>query len=284
MSAFYIKTANISDLKTIITWAQQEGWNLGLNDEKSFYAADPKGFYIGLLDDEPIAAVSAVKYQQDFAFIGLYIVKPEYRGKKYGVKIMSHALKKLTDIKTLGLDGVLEQQQNYHDHFGFEFAHKNIRYAGIPQTQNLTNTHKTIDITKIPFNDVLQYDSYCFPAARPKFLSNWIHNTGHYGVAVIEQSKIIGFGVIRKCFQGYKVGPLFADNMSIAESIITSLCHHIKPEAYIVLDAPEINPSSIGLAKKLELELTFETARMYKGPKPLIDHKKIFGITTFELG
>ena len=60
--------------------ASNEGWRPGLRDAESFYAADPDGFLVGLLDGEPIGCVSAVSYEGRFGFIGLYIVAPEFRG------------------------------------------------------------------------------------------------------------------------------------------------------------------------------------------------------------
>jgi predicted GNAT family acetyltransferase len=42
---------------------------------------------MGFIDNEPISSISAVAYNKDFGFIGSYIVKPEYRGKGYGIQI-----------------------------------------------------------------------------------------------------------------------------------------------------------------------------------------------------
>ena len=75
-----------------VEWAGREGWNPGLHDAPSFYATDPKGFFVGLLGDEPISCISAVAYDQSFAFLGFYIVKPEHRGKGYGQKIWNAAI------------------------------------------------------------------------------------------------------------------------------------------------------------------------------------------------
>ena len=43
------------EVATAIEWAAAEGWNPGLHDAACFYAADPSGFLVGLLEDEPIA-------------------------------------------------------------------------------------------------------------------------------------------------------------------------------------------------------------------------------------
>jgi ribosomal protein S18 acetylase RimI-like enzyme len=100
------------ELNLAIDWAAIEGWNPGSYDADCFYAADPNGFLIGLLGDEPIATISVVKYGDSFGFLGFYIVKPEYRGMGYGIQIWNAGLEYLKG-RTIGLDGVLAQQSNY---------------------------------------------------------------------------------------------------------------------------------------------------------------------------
>ena len=40
---------------------QSEGWNPGLHDYVAFYAADPHGFLIALIDGTPVGCISAVR-------------------------------------------------------------------------------------------------------------------------------------------------------------------------------------------------------------------------------
>lgn len=80
-SSYAIRTMTWQEINIAINWAAEEGWNPGLYDADCFYAADPNGFLIGLLGDEPIATISVVKYSNSFGFLGFYMVKPEYRGK-----------------------------------------------------------------------------------------------------------------------------------------------------------------------------------------------------------
>lgn len=47
-----------------VDWAAEEGWNPGLPDADCYYAADPQGFFIGFLGADPIATISAVRYNQ----------------------------------------------------------------------------------------------------------------------------------------------------------------------------------------------------------------------------
>ena len=126
---YQIRTMTRDELVLVVDWAAKEGWNPGLYDVECFYAADPQGFLIGLLDGEPIASISVVKYGMAFGFLGFYMVRPAFRGQGYGMRIWQAGLQYLQG-RTIGLDGVVEQQNNYLKS-GFQLAHRNIRYEGM---------------------------------------------------------------------------------------------------------------------------------------------------------
>jgi len=48
------------EVELALDWAAREGWNPGLHDAAPFFAADPEGFLIGLLDGEPAATAMAI--------------------------------------------------------------------------------------------------------------------------------------------------------------------------------------------------------------------------------
>ena len=52
-----------------------EGWNPGQHDAECFHAVDPNGFLLGLIHGKPVGCISAAAYDDQFGFIGLYIVK-----------------------------------------------------------------------------------------------------------------------------------------------------------------------------------------------------------------
>lgn len=106
--------------------AAKEVWNPGLTDIEAFYAIDPQGFFIGYLDQKPIACISNAKYDDTFSFFSFYIVDQAYRGQGYGMKIWQHAIEYACDA-SIGLDGVVLQVENYRKS-GFKEAYKNSRY------------------------------------------------------------------------------------------------------------------------------------------------------------
>src|SRR6478752_1847342 len=124
-----IRTMTREDLALVLDWAAAEGWNPGLGDADAFLAADPDGFLMAFVGEEPAAAISVVRYGEAFAFLGLYIAAPAFRGRGVGWRIWQAGLA-LAGDRTVGLDGVVAQQENYAKS-GFALAHCNVRYEGL---------------------------------------------------------------------------------------------------------------------------------------------------------
>ncbi|WP_030006915.1 GNAT family N-acetyltransferase [Picosynechococcus sp. NKBG042902] len=282
MSGTYtIRTMTRTELDLAVEWAAQEGWNPGLQDAASFYAADPTGFLVGLLDGEAIASISAVKYAPNFAFIGFYIVKPEYRGQGYGWQIWQAAIASVAG-RNVGLDGVVAQQENYKKS-GFTLAYNNVRYSGlgggqIPESLGLK------PLTAVNLEEVCQYDQRFFPGDRRSFLKAWLQQPDSTTWVMVNNTEITGYGMVRPCRRGYKIGPLFADNAEIAAVLFLALKGSLPAGSELFLDVPMVNPEAIALAQRYQLQPVFETARMYTQAPPTIPVQNIFGVTSFELG
>ncbi len=282
MSTQYtIRPATRAELDIPIAWATAEGWNPGLHDGNSFFAADPEGFLLGFLGEEPIASVSVVKYGATFGFLGFYIVKPGHRGQGYGMQIWRAGLDTLQG-RNIGLDGVTAQQENYKKS-GFALAYTNIRYEGI-NSGNAPKDDGIVALTNLPFDDVVAYDRPFFPADRTRFLQSWIHQPESVALGLVVESQLTGYGVLRPCVTGYKIGLLFADDPSIAERLFTALSGHAPQGMPIYLDVPSINPAAVALVGKHNMRAVFETARMYTQENPALPFNRLFGVTTFELG
>lgn len=43
---FIVRSMTLADLKLVISWAADEGWNPGIDDANNFYVADPQGFLL----------------------------------------------------------------------------------------------------------------------------------------------------------------------------------------------------------------------------------------------
>ena len=276
--ALRIRAMRSDEIAMAVGWAAAEGWNPGLADAQCFASVDANGFLIAETDGKPAAVISAINYDDRFAFLGFYIVRPELRGRGYGLRLWQAALAHAGN-RTLGLDGVVAQQDNYAKS-GFVLSHNNIRYGGVPA--DLGATDATVPLSQVPFDAIVADDAQVFPATRPFFWLAWLGAPGHRGRALVRDGKLAAWGVIRPCRKGRKIGPLVADDREGAEGVFAALVGDEKGEVF--LDVPQPNETAVALAREHGLTPVFETARMYSGPvRPTALHR-IFGVTTFELG
>ncbi len=277
-----IRNLREDEIQIALEMARTEGWNPGLEDGTAFFAADPGGYFVGEIGGELVNVISAVRYGDEFSFIGLYICRPEYRTRGFGHQIWDHAMRYL-GTRLIGLDAVSEQTASYAQH-GFRSVYRNVRQCGI----SLCDTPMDPRIAPLGqglFPSIRDYDRRFFPASREAFLKLWTAPMleTRRGFAFVEDGDIEGYGVIRQCHEGFKIGPLFADTPEIADTLFRALAGQVKGQI-VILDTPEPNAAALLLAERYELSPEFETFRMYRGPAPSLPLDQTFGITTFELG
>jgi hypothetical protein len=276
---YTIRVMSRKEVDIAVEWAAVEGWNPGLHDANPFYAADSAGFLCGCLGDEVIATVSVVKYGASFGFIGFYIVKPEYRHQGYGFRLWMAGTETLRG-RVIGLDGVVAQQANYSK-IGYVLAYRNIRHQGVGGG---TATSAIVPLATLSFEELCAYDRPFFPEPRTAFLKSWIAQPQTMALGLVRNGRLAGYGVVRPCRVGLKVGPLFADHADLAEQLLVALKAKVPEGAPIFLDTPETNPAAVALAQRHRMTVSFETVRMYAGERPTLPLDRLFGVTSFELG
>ena len=277
-AGFHVRAMTRGELDIAVDWAAAEGWNPGLFDADAFQAADPGGFLVGVADGVPVSSISVVAYGTGFGFLGFYIVHPNHRGRGYGIATWRAGMVAMAG-RSVGLDGVVAQQANYH-RSGFTLAHRNQRFEGQGGSRDPGGT---VPVSSLPFADVADYDAQLFGLPREAFLSRWITMPQSVALGVVRQGRLVGYGVLRRCRYGHKIAPLFADAPDVAETLFAALAAQVPGEA-VFLDVPQPNAAALALAERHAMRPVFETARMYTGGDPGVPLDRVFGITSFELG
>jgi len=288
-NALEIRGMTRAEVDELVGWAAREGWNPGLHDAELFWAADPAAFVAADLDGELIGGGAITSYGGEFGFMGFFIVRPQYRGRGLGNGLW-HArrdrlLARLRPGAGIGMDGVFTMQ-DYYAAGGFVFSHRDLRFRvempARPATA-LASREDIVPLAAVAFDQVLDYDRSCFPASRPTFLRGWISQPDALALGCQRDGRLSGYGVVRRCREGCKIGPLFADDARAAEALYAHLAG-FAAGGPLYLDVPENNPAAIGFVRQHRMSEVFGCARMYLGPPPALAHERIFGVTTFELG
>ncbi|EDV19944.1 hypothetical protein TrispH2_009722 [Trichoplax sp. H2] len=273
-SNFEIVTATINQMKWIISMAKDEGWNPG-EDDFVFQLADPTGYFIGLLNGEPICCISATKYNIQ-AEMGYYVVKKEHRGLGYGRAIMQHSLKYLKGYNILIY--ALQHKIGTYETIGFKKHEAMIRYAGIIAKKEVISDN-IYSARDIPLDKIVEYDARYFAEERKKFLSAWLMiGTANSFVYKIGDN-IRGLGAIRKAQDGYRIGPLYAETPDIAITLFHRLCQDYE-NCKITVECPASNADAKELVKKFKLDKVFQGSTMYSGELPKVNLNHIYGVIT----
>ena len=266
-----IRTLALPEIQRLLDWAAAEGWNPGCNDAVAFAAADRNGFYGAFVDGVMVAGIAAIAYDARFGFIGLYICHPDWRGQGHGKAVWDAGMAYL-GARTVGLDGVPEQQANYAS-MGFVPAYETIRMSGV------LPSHVADDATR-PANGIdaiRALDREGFPAARDAFLSHWLAAPNQ---AVVHQTdgQIDGYAVLRPCLEGSKLGPLFAKTPGVASALLQAVSGPIQ------IDVPAAQAQFLSVLSAQGFTAGFRTTRMYRGAAPSIQMSQVFGVSSLELG
>lgn len=279
VSSRVVRTLQPAELERLIDWAAAEGWNPGLADAAAFHAADPQGFMGAFVDGEMTAGISAVAYGKTYGFIGLYICRPDMRGKGHGKAVWEAGMARLAG-RTVGLDGVDAQFENYRGK-GFAPAYRTIRFGGRLKSAPAAASASLIDaVSDRLLPEVVAFDRRSFPEARDAFLEHWL-TPPHVVRIAVSGARIFGYGVMRKCRAGWKIGGLSATDEETAVALASSLASVADGDVFI--DVPATRHRFIEFLTGSGLEPGFETTRMYLGGAiPLAP--ELFGVTTLELG
>lgn len=279
------RLATRAELDLAVEWAAAEGWNPGRQDADVFWKMDPEGFVCVEREGDVIATGSIVAYDDAFGFMGFFIVRPDLRGQGIGREFWhwrrDRLRARLRPGATIGMDGVFDMQPFYAKG-GFSFTHRNLRMAGTGAKSGVLPPG-LVRLSELPFDRVAAYDRRHFGFARATFLSAWISPHGGQGLGLMREGQLAAMGVVRPCREGFKIGPLFADDVEAANTMFGALSNHAAGQP-LFLDTPENNPSALALAATHGLTEVFGCARMYSGPAPRLPWNNIYGVTTFELG
>lgn len=295
--AMTVRQMTRDELDTLVEWAAREGWNPGLDDADVFWDTDPEGFVAAEMDGELVGGGSIVAYGRRYGFMGFFIMRPDCRGRGLGDRLWNERkrllLSRLDPDASIGMDGVFNMQP-YYARGGFRFVCRDLRFEGVGvEAPQPGRSEGVVEASFVPFDRLEAYDRRHFPAPRGRFLREWIRRPGGHALVATgaaigapgedDGDAVRGYGVMRPCRVGHKIGPLFAADAAVAERLFVALASRAPGEP-IFLDVPEINREALALAERHGMKEVFGCARMVLGPVPELPDAEIFGVTTFELG
>lgn len=280
---FSIGPMRAAEVLLLDDMAAAEGWNPGLADIDIAWDIDPDAFIALRRGDELVGGGTIFSYEGRFGFMGLFIVRPEFRGAGLGTVLWHHRLdrlrQRLNPGASIGMDGVFAMVP-FYERGGFKLAWRDLRFEGLAQG---ARDPVALTLAQVDFDELDRYDQRHVPTPRRRFLERWVNQPGAGVAALCEGGALVGYGVVRPCRVGHKIGPVFADRPDLAETLVRSLMARVEGQR-VQLDVPQANAAAVDMALRLGLAEAFGCARLFHGFQPQLPVDSIFGVTSFEFG
>ena len=300
------QATSLDDLR----WAMNRGpsprmhyWIPGVRDAEYLFAIEyTRYFFVGELNGERISCISIIKYDESLAFLGYYFVSESHRGRGYGIRTWKYAFEvsSLGEHCNVGLEGGLDMESLYNK-CGFRRVWLNRRCkVTIGDTAGaLSNITlpvlgvKTQPGSVVDINQLAEYDEGIHGATRKILLEAWIHISDVSFVAFNEEMEIVGYIILRKTMsfenEGYRIAPLCAESLSIAQ-ILLAKCIEVILSDYsdkkLTFDIPfQDNPEGMAFLETIpNLVSDYDTVRMYTKGVCSIPRNKVFSFASMEIG
>lgn len=285
-----IRPLERGDLASVTAWARQEGFTPGAGDVAIYRHTDRQGLWVGWLGAERIGCISGVRYSAAYGFIGLYLVRPEWRGRGYGLQLWSQAMEHLGDLACIGVEAALDRVDDYR-RWGFVPATVTTRWQiisdGSQSAPSAEAGWQPLSGEAVPQRAVQCFDAQREASPRPHFLSQWLNHPAGTVLALLDgQGDCHGFGRIRPCLlrrgEGWRVGPLMAETPAAARVLLQGLLK--RHPGVVLIDVPGANPAATALVEQLGFSRLSETLRMYRGETPAVSLEDVYGLACLELG
>lgn len=285
-----VKLMQPTDFKKINQWCIDEGWNIGIHDSEIYYKIDPIHHYIAKTNED-VASLSLIKHSPAFFTLGPFIVHKSYRGKGVGEALwnvaMTRIIKEYPDAH-IALYAVLEQVERYKKADFVPVLAIQRWYLDSNQSisPNICNQCTTITNKLIP--SVGRYYQNNYVTNRDLLFSELLLKPETNGLVFIDDNIIKGFGFIRRCVSGFRIGALVADTPEIAKTLITGLLVFAQ-SAPVFIDVPSSNPHGINCMNAFNAVRASQedTIMMIKGTgysSYLKQWKQHYGLFSLEIG
>jgi GNAT superfamily N-acetyltransferase len=230
---FQIRRMGQKDLPSAMNIKNIEGWNQTLNDWE-FLLYDPSGIcLVALHQDEVVATVSAVGYDNKLAWIGMMLVRKEYRGMGLAKMLMKAILEKLEGYPAIKLDATPAGFPIYAA-LGFVREYSICRMVKPLRKVSKKHPDKPSFSGETSLQDIIDFDQKTYGINRKNLLQYLYQQSPETVRAIKEEKSTRGYIMGRPGTNFHQLGPLIAESTDRAINLISSVLPILEDQAIVV--------------------------------------------------
>jgi GNAT superfamily N-acetyltransferase len=238
------------------------GWNQTPADWERFLRASPEGCFVVECAGQVVGTVTTIAYEGRFAWIGMVLVDPDFRGRGIGTMLLEKAIAYLdaAGIPTLKLDAT-PQGKPLYEKLGFASEYEIERWV----LRRSTSAAVVAPPADSDLAEVLALDREVFGASRSPLLQSLRECAPELTSVVRGHAEIAGYAFGRRGSRADHLGPWVARDESVARQLLETFLQRSSRETVFV-DCLKDNPWARPMLRACGFEFARPLTRMYRGP------------------
>lgn len=244
------------------------GWNQTEADWKRFLSASRDGCFVMEADGAVRGTAATIVYGGRFAWVGMVLVDPEYRGKGMGRKLLERCIEYLDAIQVpcMKLDATPLGKPIY-EKLGFATEYELERWVLKRTPERLPTTQQMGPVEEMPpplLDFVMKADGEAFGADRSAILRSMHREEPRFTDGVWNAGGMEGYVFGRHGSFADHLGPWIAKDAATAERLLDRFLEQSTREE-VVVDCAQANPFATRLLQARGFEFARPLTRMVRG-------------------
>jgi GNAT superfamily N-acetyltransferase len=264
----YLRTMKRLDIPSGMRLKEIAGWNQTAQDWERFLTASPGGCFVAELDGEVCGTATSISYEERFAWVGMVLVDPKFRGRGVGTKLLARAIEYLDahKISTIKLDATPLGKPLY-EKLGFVSEYEIERWILKTSSASSTKTHRSHPpglLSTDSLDSIFESDRDIFGADRSSLLESLHQEAPEFTFAIRNANIVEGYGFGRRGCYADQLGPWMATDAPVARQLLEAFLANCRCDT-IVVDCLRSNTMARSLLQSFGFTYSRLLTRMYRG-------------------
>ena len=260
-----LRTMTPTDIPAGMRLKELAGWNQSEADWNRFLAASPDGCFVADVDGAVRGTAATISYEEKFAWVGMVLVDPEFRGKGIGTRLLQKTIEYLDNAKipAIKLDATPLGKPIY-EKLGFVTEYEIERMILKREAVELLRQNVFFSGDRRQLEMVFKSDREIFGADRSALLQS-LHDDAPELTLILERgNRLAGYAFGRRGSFADQMGPWMAADAQACEELLNTFLTRCNRETLIV-DCMKSHPRAGQLVRARGFSYARPLTRMYRG-------------------
>jgi GNAT superfamily N-acetyltransferase len=258
-----MRVMTMADIPAGMKLKEIAGWNQTPADWERFLRLSPEGCFAVEADGRVVGTATTIIYEDRFAWIGMVLVAPEFRGKGIGTRLLVKTIEYLDArrVPTLKLDAT-PQGKPIYEKLGFVSEFEIERWM---LRRDLGPREPEASEPRLDLSEILEFDRELFGADRNELLRSLDREAPEFTLEARSGKDLGGYAFGRRGSRADHLGPWIGRQESTAESLLAKFLRRSNREM-IFVDCVMSNPFARAILERRGFESQRRLTRMFRGP------------------